>query len=920
MLWRAQRLGSKPQLLFFAAAVLASMALVMALLWADASLVEPWDLYARFFLMSSMTLLAFPIFALFYHLPEWNSAQRREFQIVLVLSGLRLLFELYWSLLRTQTLVATGFVIERRPVVLDVLTGASLVWIIVIVVRRTRRFQQRFGLFITEAILLGIFTIPLALGQLAYTSSWLSRSAFLIIRDISTLFIIPMIVIVFLDLLSEMMALLSRLLILSVLTVMLLISATSLVIAPLLHDAPTLHSVMVSLIFLALASACAVIIGAPAVLKRSVFRPLRAVLKAVRQVNAGDLSVQVPVVFADEIGQLTEAFNRMVAELHSMIQELELRVQERTAALGRSEARYRELVEQIDEVIFRISLPDLRLEYVSPAIERMLGYPISQMVATPLFIHAIVHHEDRAKIQQFIADLHQEKFAPLYEYRVLHANGEERWLQQSNTGIYQAGQLVAIEGICRDITATRHAEQQLLAQQRELAALHERERIGRDLHDNLGQVIGYVNLQSQSANMLITAGQISEAQTTLTRLTQMAQETHQHIRSYILDLRLPESAPIIESWKTTLQRTIQSFEQRYAFIVELDYSDQLSDNPFSISTGKEVQQIILEALNNVQKHAATNQARLSLERDTTGVFIEIEDQGAGFRIQTEALHTPEQRTMGSLGLTMMRERAMLIHADLQIHSTPGIGTKLTLSIPEQEAPAMIPALPKTDVLAGLRVLLVDDHPLFIEGMRTLLSTRGLNVIGIAQNGLQAQQEAQQLQPDIILMDMHMPECNGPQATAAIKLMLPATKIIMLTVAAEEEHLFEALKAGASGYLLKNLDSDVFFQLLSEAMRGEVVLSPELATQTLLEFPALNEDSSNGAQQANSSVMHTRLLSLSPRQRDVLQRVAAGQTYKEIALALFVTESTIKYHMSQIIELLQVKGRREAIALVRQMRE
>jgi two-component system NarL family response regulator len=168
------------------------------------------------------------------------------------------------------------------------------------------------------------------------------------------------------------------------------------------------------------------------------------------------------------------------------------------------------------------------------------------------------------------------------------------------------------------------------------------------------------------------------------------------------------------------------------------------------------------------------------------------------------------------------------------------------------------------------------------------------------------------------MDMNMPRCDGLEATALIKAELPQIKVIMLTVAADQEKLFQALRAGASGYLLKSLDSSEFFQLLAEAMHGEIVLSQGLAKQALSEFARRASLAPRDASPAGASSQPVNLLmTLSPRQSEILERAARGSTYKEIASALFLSEATVKYHMGQIIELLQVENRREAIALARE---
>ncbi|TEU18821.1 MAG: response regulator transcription factor, partial [Anaerolineales bacterium] len=196
----------------------------------------------------------------------------------------------------------------------------------------------------------------------------------------------------------------------------------------------------------------------------------------------------------------------------------------------------------------------------------------------------------------------------------------------------------------------------------------------------------------------------------------------------------------------------------------------------------------------------------------------------------------------------------------------------------------------------MRVLLVDDHPLYLEGLRGLLASRGLHVVGQARDGLEALEQARSLRPDLILMDVQMPRCDGVEATRRIKAELPEAKIVMLTVAAEGDILFEALKSGASGYLLKSLDGAQFFSLLADVMRGETVLSPALANQVLAEF----------ARKPDDETVDTA--PLTPRQHEVLELVAQGPTNQEIARALYVSEATVKYHVSQILERLHLQSR------------
>ena len=213
----------------------------------------------------------------------------------------------------------------------------------------------------------------------------------------------------------------------------------------------------------------------------------------------------------------------------------------------------------------------------------------------------------------------------------------------------------------------------------------------------------------------------------------------------------------------------------------------------------------------------------------------------------------------------------------------------------------------------MKVLLVDDHPLFLDGLQNLLSLRGIEVVGMAHDGLEALEKARTLHPEIILMDIQMPNLDGLAATRLIKAELPDVKIVMLTVSAEDEDLFEAIKNGACGYLLKTEDTDEFFTSLMGLTRGEVPLSPGLASRVLQEFARqAMENKSTKTLRAEREV-------LSARQIQVLTLVAQGLTYKEVGAKLCLAERTIKYHIGEIIERLHLENRSQAIQYARGMR-
>lgn len=211
----------------------------------------------------------------------------------------------------------------------------------------------------------------------------------------------------------------------------------------------------------------------------------------------------------------------------------------------------------------------------------------------------------------------------------------------------------------------------------------------------------------------------------------------------------------------------------------------------------------------------------------------------------------------------------------------------------------------------MKILLADDHGLFVEGLQNLLQAGGYEVVGAAYDGLEALQLARKLLPDLILMDIRMPKCGGLEATRLIKTEFPDIQIVMLTTSAEDADLFEALKSGASGYLLKNLKPNQLFDYLAGLERGEAPLSRELSAHLLKEFT--HQAAELEELKSISEDIQKPSGSLTPRQLEILEMVASGLSYKEVGTALFISESTVKYHMREILGQLHAKNRAQVVA-------
>jgi DNA-binding NarL/FixJ family response regulator len=207
----------------------------------------------------------------------------------------------------------------------------------------------------------------------------------------------------------------------------------------------------------------------------------------------------------------------------------------------------------------------------------------------------------------------------------------------------------------------------------------------------------------------------------------------------------------------------------------------------------------------------------------------------------------------------------------------------------------------SDKINPLRIILADDHALFRRGVKALLSSHPqYSIIGEAANGCEALELAQLTHPDVVLMDIDMPGMNGLKATRLIKASLPKTAVVILTVSDYESQLFEAIKCGASGYLLKNLEPDELYDMLEKLQQGEAAINGVLAAKILNEFSRLAQP----GHPARTSDC------LSERETAVLQRVARGEDNKAIAQALSIAPNTVKTHLSSIMEKLHLRNRIE----------
>ena len=206
----------------------------------------------------------------------------------------------------------------------------------------------------------------------------------------------------------------------------------------------------------------------------------------------------------------------------------------------------------------------------------------------------------------------------------------------------------------------------------------------------------------------------------------------------------------------------------------------------------------------------------------------------------------------------------------------------------------------------IRILIADDHELFRRGLRMVLEDEDdIEVVGEVGDGLAAVEVALAETPDVMVLDVRMPQLSGIEAASRIKESLPHIKILVLTISDEEDDLYEAIKAGANGYLLKEISIDEIGNAVRSVYAGQSLISPSMASKLLNEFASMIKREEEEKEQVPAP-------KLTPREMEVLEHVAKGMNNREIAKALFISENTVKNHVRNILEKLHLHSRMEAV--------
>jgi PAS domain S-box-containing protein len=437
-----------------------------------------------------------------------------------------------------------------------------------------------------------------------------------------------------------------------------------------------------------------------------------------------------------------------------------------------------------------------------------------------------------------------------------------------------------------------------------VAQEEERRRVACDIHDGLTQVAVAAHQQLQAyAEDHAPVCSLSEKLDQILRLSAQTVEEARHVIAGLRPMALDDLG-----LATTLRMWIDSLRGEGW---EIDYEEALGQERLPAEIATVLYRIAQEALTNVRKHARTTRARITLRRLGGNICLEVRDWGRGFdgRVPPESDATGERA-----GLCGMRERAALLGGEFRIHSRPGAGASVVAEIPLlQAAPAHEGPIsaPRRRTSPPARLVVADDQAIVREGLRTMLASEpDFEVVGEATDGREALELCRNLKPDLVLMDVRMPRMDGLATARAIKSDGCATSILMLSTYENADYLFEAIQAGASGYVLKDAGKRELIGAIRGALEGENPLNQRLAMQLLRRL--VSEDKrTTGSSSELVEQLEPLPEPLTPREVEVLRFLAQGQTNRQISRQLVVSPATVKVHVEHILAKLRVSDRTQA---------
>ena len=436
----------------------------------------------------------------------------------------------------------------------------------------------------------------------------------------------------------------------------------------------------------------------------------------------------------------------------------------------------------------------------------------------------------------------------------------------------------------------------LESEARRLAIMEERNIIGAELHDSLAQSLIGMRLQLKMLSEALARKDLGAAQYEAKGLRRAMTQANADLRDLLTNYRLK----IDESG---LAQTVATLVERFGRETGIAVFFQNECQAFALTPVQEIQvfYIIQEALTNIRKHSNARNVRIMLNNEDDLYTVLIEDDGLG-------MAGPDEPMPGEhAGLAIMRERTERLPGQIVIESEPGEGTRIVLifNAPPPAGSSAVTAPTLKERGTEMRVLLIDDHALVRKGIEELLQSRGVQVVASVNSGEEGVRRARELSADIILLDVKMPGMTGIETLKQLRASGVRTPVVMLTMSREDADLRAALRAGAQGYLLKDIEPEELVPALEAALRGDNVVARDMVG-TLARLVRGNAGPEPEARRPAAPFSE-----LTPRELEILEHVADGLSNKMIARALEITDGTVKLHVKGILRKLGMRSRVEA---------
>ncbi|WP_336992705.1 hybrid sensor histidine kinase/response regulator transcription factor [Bacillus toyonensis] len=421
----------------------------------------------------------------------------------------------------------------------------------------------------------------------------------------------------------------------------------------------------------------------------------------------------------------------------------------------------------------------------------------------------------------------------------------------------------------------KHVLEQYVSQVERITLLEERDRLSKDLHDTMGHSYTSIIMGMETLRVELKS---KEGEQQLDSLLQLARNSMEEVRLYLHQLDLSqESLPLA----TTLQQLTEEFKKH----AKVNVRTRIIGEEFMVSKQSKMTlyRSLQESLTNAVRHGHSTEIIVSLHFEPQQIRLDVEDNGCGVEDWKDGF-----------GLTAMKERVSQSQGRVIVYSKKGEGTLISCVLPKQVQLAN----------EQIRLCIVDDHSFIRESLHTILGgLEDLQVVGMAEDGERALELCERLKPDVVLMDLEMPNLDGIHATKMIKKKWPDIRVLILSTFQNTERAKEIIRNGADGYVLKSIDSRELAESIRLVYRGGTMITHDLFHRMWeeKEETGLFESRSDGIEYG-----------LTKREVEILELLSQGSRYKTIASTLYLSNGTVRNYASNLYEKLGVKNREEAV--------